>query len=323
MPLSGKGRGIFSEGERTESAEIALFSEGKGSDEMTDDREKMSLIGNSGKEEKTDEKMPVNLHTHTVRCRHAVGSEREYIENAIAAGIRVLGFSDHVPYPFPGEYRSGVRMAVEETEGYVQTLLALREEYRKDIRLLIGYEAEYYPKCFDGMMKLVLSYPCDFLIMGQHFSENEFDGGYVSRESEDEAAFVSYTDQVIEGIKTGVFTYLAHPDLYHFVGEKEIFRREARRVCLAAKEMGMPLEINLLGIAGGRHYPVDEFWRVAGEEKVSVVLGSDAHSPDAVYREEALRIGRELAARHGLTVISEPTAVDPRKAYAAYTARKK
>ena len=36
-----------------------------------------------------------NLHTHTTRCRHAFGTEREYIEAAITQGIRVLGFSDH------------------------------------------------------------------------------------------------------------------------------------------------------------------------------------------------------------------------------------
>ena len=30
--------------------------------------------------------MKANYHTHTVRCRHAVGDEHEYIENAIAAG---------------------------------------------------------------------------------------------------------------------------------------------------------------------------------------------------------------------------------------------
>ena len=41
--------------------------------------------------------MYANYHTHTVRCNHARGSEREYIETAIARGMQVLGFSDHVP----------------------------------------------------------------------------------------------------------------------------------------------------------------------------------------------------------------------------------
>ena len=43
--------------------------------------------------------LKANYHTHTYRCRHAYGSEREYIEAAIRMGIAELGFSDHVPCP--------------------------------------------------------------------------------------------------------------------------------------------------------------------------------------------------------------------------------
>ena len=56
-----------------------------------------------------------NYHTHTPRCRHAGGSEREYIENAIAAGMTTLGFSDHTPYFFEGKYYSSFRMFPENS----------------------------------------------------------------------------------------------------------------------------------------------------------------------------------------------------------------
>jgi histidinol-phosphatase (PHP family) len=58
--------------------------------------------------------MTVNYHTHTVRCRHASGTEREYIETAISRGITTLGFSDHSPYIFDGVYYSSFRMRPEE-----------------------------------------------------------------------------------------------------------------------------------------------------------------------------------------------------------------
>ena len=35
-----------------------------------------------------------NFHSHTVRCQHAVGEEREYVEEAIKEGFEVIGFSD-------------------------------------------------------------------------------------------------------------------------------------------------------------------------------------------------------------------------------------
>ena len=45
--------------------------------------------------------MIANYHTHTYRCGHAVGEDRQYVETAIERGLKVLGFSDHVPMPFP------------------------------------------------------------------------------------------------------------------------------------------------------------------------------------------------------------------------------
>ena len=48
--------------------------------------------------------MIANYHTHTWRCRHADGTEREYVETAIEAGLKILGFSDHTPQVYPGGY---------------------------------------------------------------------------------------------------------------------------------------------------------------------------------------------------------------------------
>lgn len=38
-----------------------------------------------------------NFHTHTYRCHHAKGTDRDYVEAAIKAGYTEIGFSDHVP----------------------------------------------------------------------------------------------------------------------------------------------------------------------------------------------------------------------------------
>ena len=57
-----------------------------------------------------------NYHTHTKRCNHAEGCEREYVEQAIANGMKTLGFSDHAPYLFTDGYYSAFRMRVEELE---------------------------------------------------------------------------------------------------------------------------------------------------------------------------------------------------------------
>ena len=38
--------------------------------------------------------MIANYHTHTYRCHHADGTEREYVERAIENGLKIFGFSE-------------------------------------------------------------------------------------------------------------------------------------------------------------------------------------------------------------------------------------
>ena len=92
-----------------------------------------------------------NYHTHTARCQHAQGAEEEYIQAALQAGYRILGFSDHTPWDFDSGYDSYCRMRLYELPDYIQTLQALREKYAGRIRILIGLEAEYFPGHMDWL----------------------------------------------------------------------------------------------------------------------------------------------------------------------------
>ena len=84
--------------------------------------------------------MIATYHTHTWRCNHAKGTEREYIEAAIALGLKVLGFADHTPYPFSNGHQSGFRMRVDQFQDYCDTLTALRDEYADRIEIHIGLD---------------------------------------------------------------------------------------------------------------------------------------------------------------------------------------
>ena len=89
-----------------------------------------------------------NFHSHTVRCQHAVGEEREYVEEAIKEGFEVIGFSDHSPYLFKNGYVSRIRMTMPQLEDYVKTIEALKKEYREDITIFLALEMEYFPGIF-------------------------------------------------------------------------------------------------------------------------------------------------------------------------------
>ena len=66
--------------------------------------------------------------------------------------------------------------------------------------------------------------------------------------------------------------------------------------------MGIPLEINLLGLGEGRHYPAEKFWAVAGEVGNRVIIGVDAHDPASIGNRKIFREALALAGRFGLEV---------------------
>ncbi len=231
--------------------------------------------------------MIANYHTHTARCHHAFGKEREYIENAIEAGIKILGFADHSPQFFDDGFVSTMRMTPAEAPNYLATLRRLAEEYRHDIQILVGFEAEYYPKLFGKLQNFCRQIGVDYLIMGQHHLDDERRGTYVAMPHCDMGLLSAYVDQMIEGLETGSFSYIAHPDLCNFLGDEGWYEREYERLCLAAKRLKIPLEINMLGLQSGRHYSSKRFFKVAKQVGNETIIGCDAHNPDVFLDAEA------------------------------------
>ena len=247
--------------------------------------------------------MIANYHTHTFRCNHASGTEEEYVRNAIDRGIKVLGFSDHTPYVFEGDHYSYFRMRPELLEDYVSSVLALREKYKYEIEIHLGVEIEYYPKYLSETLKMLREYPIEYLILGQHFVGNEIGEPYCGRASDSEELLERYVDQCIEALRTGMFTYLAHPDLLFFVGDDDVYRRHMQRLCVAAKELDIPLELNLLGLKDGRNYPNELFWKIAAAEGCKAILGCDAHNPEALSDIIVEKQARALAEKVGIEII--------------------
>ena len=244
-----------------------------------------------------------NYHTHTVRCGHATGTEREYIETAIKKGFQTLGFSDHGPYVEPLANRKGHRIPAELAEDYVTSVRALQKEYEKDIRILCGFELEYYPELHAAEMEYLKKFSPDYLILGQHFLSEPL--SIPSYAGENETRLSEYVTRVISGMATGDFLYLAHPDLAGFECPMEAWDREYRRLCEGAKKLGVPLEINLLGLRTGRRYPDERFFKIAAEVGNGIVLGVDAHSPESFLDEEQYKKANGMVEKLGLNLLGK------------------
>ena len=247
--------------------------------------------------------MIANYHAHTTRCNHAFGTEKEYVEAAIQRGLRIFGFSDHTPQYFPGDYYTHMRMRPYELLDYCAEVRKLQSEYRGQIEIPLGLEVEYYPAIWGELLPRLRDAGIEYLILGQHWLGNEINEPGSAAATADEETLCRYCRQVMDAMETGLITYVAHPDLINYVGDREVYRRHVRELCRAAREAGMPLEINLLGMAYGKHYPNPLFWEVAAEEGCKVILGLDAHAPAHILNMEPEKRALEMVQRLGLELL--------------------
>lgn len=261
--------------------------------------------------------MLANYHTHTYRCHHASGTDEEYIQKAIAEGVKILGFSDHAPYIYPDGFVSYYKMAPSEAHEYYSSISALREKYSGQIEIYIGYEAEYYPELWDKTLEFWKSADTpEYLILGQHFASAEYisveEGRHHSTLGTDNPALLkSYTDLVTAGIKTRKFSYVAHPDVFTFYGDADVYREEVKRLVKTANEYNTPLEINILGLSTKRHYPNPLFWEAASTLNPRVIIGCDAHDPKNVADPDSVLNALRFADKYKLNVIESLDLVNP------------
>ena len=224
-----------------------------------------------------------NLHTHTARCFHAVGSDEEYVQSAVKNGISILGFSDHCPMDQYTVYKD--RMKMKELDEYIASLSQLREKYKDQIKILIGLECEYIPEYKEQYPEFLKK--VDYLILGQHF--NRFDQKDFTEEISSEDLIIM-KDYVIEGMKTGWFTYVAHPDYFMYLMDSypQEGKEAIREIAQCAAELNIPLEINLKGKSKGKklidgkldyRYPNSQTFDIISKAGAPVLFGLDSHNP--------------------------------------------
>ena len=247
--------------------------------------------------------MIANYHTHTWRCNHATDREENYVKAALEQELSILGFSDHTPYVFPNGYESRIRMNISQLKDYCGVVKSLRKRYEDRIQIHLGLELEFYPDCLPQLLPILQDHEIEYLLLGQHFLGNEIGEAYSGYPTDSKYILEGYCHQCMDAMQTGLFTYFAHPDLINFLGDDMLYRSHMRRLCQEAKSCNLPLEINMLGIWSGRHYPNERFWELAAEEGCSVVIGCDAHAPEHLKRTDAEEKAREIVSRFGLPML--------------------
>lgn len=245
--------------------------------------------------------MKANYHTHCDLCGHADGTIEEYILEAIKNNYRILGMSDHIPYPGDD---LGNCMLYSDLDYYIEETNRLKDKYSSQIKLHLGLESEYLPdyRCYyeDMLNKRGVEY----LILGAHFF---YCGGRMANsfgDLFDTSDYITYSNTIVEGMATGLYKCIAHPDLimYNDFPRNDDVLRSWDILIDAAVKNDYIFEFNVNGlrrgiksfIDGERYpYPVMEFWQKVAESRIKVIIGSDCHSPELLndeYVKEAERL---------------------------------
>ena len=232
--------------------------------------------------------MKANYHTHTTRCGHAYGTDESYVRAAIQGGFETLAFTDRSPWPYKSGFTNpNVRMNIRQLDGYLEKIRRLSEKYRDKIRLYVGLECEYFPEYMNWLAETKEEKQLDLLVFGNHYDKTDETGMHFGF-THDAKELRLYVDSAIAGMRTGLFAYMAHPDF--FLRGFDSFNADCRaascELCLAAKELSVPLEYNLHERANAKRlyrrvsYPSAEFFEIAYLTGNEVIIGLDAHDPD-------------------------------------------
>lgn len=248
-----------------------------------------------------------DYHTHTPLCRHAIGWPSELARAAIEKGLGELGFSDHNPMPEPFD---DWRMLIGELPRYLDSVAQARAEF-PSLHIKLGLECDYLPGNESWIEHLAGLAKWDYFIGSVHYLPEgwEIDNPkYLSRHlsGDSEAIWASYWRTYEQCIRSGLFDFVAHPDLPKKFGisPQGDMRRFYDGAIRALVETGTPFEINTAGFRKkcAEQYPSFEFIQLAQSAGVPLLISSDAHAPDEVAAgfEEAVRIARTAGYTHTL-----------------------
>lgn len=261
-------------------------------------------------------KFNYSFHSHTFRCGHASGDIEDYVMEAIHNNFKILGVSDHVF--LPGISQPGMRGEFSLLENYLETFNSVQKTYKNFIELHLGFECEYIPIYMNYYRYLLESNKVEFLICGQHCS---FDNdrnyiGYFNYSSLDNYEGIErYKSDVIEAMKSEIFFYIAHPDLFMYTVTKitpEI-EKIVNEIVDASIKYDIPLEMNISGFGrlsidaehGTLGYPNEHFWDVAVKKGAKIIFGGDYHTPEAIRNEKFEMLFDKLIQKTNVKFVDE------------------
>lgn len=223
-----------------------------------------------------------DYHVHTPLCHHATGWPVEFARRAVELGLGELGFADHNPM---AEYFDDWRMLREELPRYHEEVEKARAAFPQ-LPIRVGLECDFIAGREAWIEELSKMADWDFLIGSVHYLPEGWEVDhpkYVGRHAgHAEEIWTEYWHAYEQCIRSGLFDFVAHPDLpkkFGFRPEGDL-GRFYEPVIAALAETKTPFEINTAGWRKDcrEQYPARQFLELAASAGVSLLINSDSHA---------------------------------------------
>lgn len=223
-------------------------------------------------------------HCHTPLCKHATGLPAEYARVAASRGLKGIIFTDHCP--LPDGISSGLRMAPEQFDEYVDLIARVRQNFLGQVDVRLGLESDYYPGVEPWLEKLHARVTLHHVLGSVHTHLSEYRARYF------QGIWLefqrTYFEHLAQGAESGLFDTMAHPDLvkndrpdeWHFTRIQPAIEHALDRIAAT----GVALELNTSGV--NKSFPEMNpglaMLQLMQQRSIPVVLGADAHRPERV-----------------------------------------
>ncbi|MEM0967606.1 MAG: histidinol-phosphatase [Verrucomicrobiota bacterium] len=238
--------------------------------------------------------MKIDIHMHTPFCGHALGEPEDFVEVAAEEGIELITFTCHIPLKPDHEFGGPrIRMEPEDLPDYHRAINRARmlgEEL--GVKVLTGIEAEIFPDeaAMQSVRETIRKEPFDFVLGSVHHQLPGY-RFWLDRQGlrTDPQIIRAYFRHLIEGIESGLYDSISHPDVIRIYGtvspfDPVAYKDEIVEVLETLQKHDHCMEVNTSGLIKGvfevHPAPVILDWAV--ERNVRLTMGSDAHTPEQV-----------------------------------------
>lgn len=240
-----------------------------------------------------DRIMRIDCHMHTPLCGHAVGHPAEYAQRAAQQGIELITVTCHIPMAWDAFGGANIRMRRDQLDDYV-ALVGEAAQHGKDlgVEVLCGIEAEVFPDARElvQMDEILREYNFDFVLGSLHSHCWSYISWLKRHKVRDDATAVDcYFRHLRDGVQTGRYDSMSHPDVIRTYGvvsrfEPSEHEEVIREFLEALVEEDVCMEVNTSGLNKGAYkvHPDPLILDWASELGVKLTIGSDSHQPETV-----------------------------------------